>query len=178
MTHESIDLASVDTSADFLRTRVGWVTRYPSRVIDLLGGILSAGASIVGNGLVAVLALVGIGAGFVHHEYARRRAHKAEILSNADAAIAAVKAAMHPVTFVNHPWSLDDDERAELSKDLERRAAHEVAESSGAAMVALSHASTLAPELNVYVDEGPRYILERRDQLAERLRCIRSEKRL
>lgn len=115
----------------------------------------------------------------MHHEHARRRAHKAEILSNADAAIAAVKAAMHPVTDVNEPsWSLNDEERAELQKDLERRAARAVAESSDAAMVALARASVLAPELNCVVDGGPNHIVSKRDQLADRLRCIRAELRL
>ncbi|WP_295103379.1 hypothetical protein [uncultured Microbacterium sp.] len=110
--------------------------------------------------VVAIGAFAGIFAGFVYQEFARRRAYRAQVLSDADAAIAAVMAASHPITAVNEPtWSLDADERAAIQKELETAATRDIAHASTSAMSALARASAIAPDLREFVDGGPRHIL-------------------
>lgn len=77
---------------------------------DLLSTAAVSFAGLVGSGIVALGALAGVFAGFVYKEHARRQDYRAQLLSDADAAIATVQAARQPITSVDLPeWSLSAD---------------------------------------------------------------------
>lgn len=144
---------------------------------DVLGNATAAMIGVFGNALVALIALAGIVGGFLYQEIARRRAHHADVLAEADSSIARVIAAKFPIIKVEPDgWTLTEGERLDLRKELERRAANELVSAAQAAMVALTKASVLAPELREYVLGGPKVVIENSLAIAARLARVRTSR--